>query len=69
MNSLHQAPVERKNISTPIDLSNLHPELPILHELPATAGGAYLVRRHHIRPELADLLAATIGLGSQELGQ
>jgi hypothetical protein len=56
----------RNFISPAIDLS---PELPALRVMPATAGGTYLVRRHHIRPELADLIAAAIGLGAEQVLQ
>jgi hypothetical protein len=35
--------------------------------LPATLGGAYLHRRYHIDPRVADLLAACAGLGQSEV--
>jgi hypothetical protein len=61
MNLYHPARYQR-NIPTP-EFSNPIIGFPVSPRAPTTAGGTYLVRRHHIRPELADLLAAAIGLG------
>jgi hypothetical protein len=55
---------QRNHISTPIELSNHHSELP-----PATAAGAHLHRRYHVPVGIADLVALLAGLGLEEARQ
>jgi hypothetical protein len=40
-----------------------------IRQLPATIGGLYLLRRFHVDPQIADLVALHAGLGLQEARQ
>jgi hypothetical protein len=57
----------RKHYSSSVEASQPNFESPAAPQGPLTAAGLHLFRRHHIRPELADLLAAANGLGGEQV--